>query len=199
MLITDMHRILNAVLRRARRQGSLLPQDICAELTNAGLPEARWEEVVGLAGAALQHREGCYFYCPAAIARLRDERQQRQLNRAVRRLIRGCRVAAAQQERRQQHRIDFIQPVEVQTEDGQVLTLLSRDLSVTGIRLIGPGSLLGQKVRIQLPAGEGSVPSCFSVRIVWTCAIGEGLFENGGAFLELIRDGGRRFKVVSSD
>jgi hypothetical protein len=49
--------------------------------------------------------------------------------------------------------------------------------------------LLGQKVRIFIPYPGSPETSnegwSFVVRILWTCAIGEDLFENGGAFLEI--------------
>jgi len=71
--------------------------------------------------------------------------------------------------------------VRVTTEDGKSYTLLTRDLSTSGLRLIGTRRLLGQKIRIQLLTGKQ--PVVFTVRILWTCLIGEDLFENGGTFL----------------
>ena len=67
-----------------------------------------------------------------------------------------------------------------------LVSLLSRDLSETGIRLISPHSFLGQKLWLELPPTEGNNPPRFAVRILWTCAVGDGLFENGGSFLELV-------------
>ena len=86
-------------------------------------------------------------------------------------------------------RVDFAQPVTVLTEDGLRFTLLGRDLSATGIRLLGTRRLLGQRVRvlISLPAGAGPGQTqavwSFQVRILWTCAVGDDLFENGGTFI----------------
>ena len=102
----------------------------------------------------------------------------------MRRLIRQHK-AAARIERRVEDRLDFIQSVKVRTEDGREHTLLSRDLSSTGIRLVGTVRLLGQKVRVSFAADAGSEPSHFTVRILWTCAIGDDLFENGGSFLNV--------------
>jgi hypothetical protein len=71
----------------------------------------------------------------------------------------------------------------VRTEEGKDFTLLSRDLSATGIRLLGTQRLLGHKVQLELPGD----PGCrLLVRILWTCAVGDDLFENGGSFLELL-------------
>ena len=91
-----------------------------------------------------------------------------------------------------------MQSVSVQTEDGRQTTLLSRDLSPTGIRLIGPRSLLGQKVRVVLPIGEGDGPLTFMVRILWAAAIGDELFENGGTFVELVGPPPAPFRIVGS-
>ena len=71
-------------------------------------------------------------------------------------------------------------------EDGRQFTLLSRDLSPAGIRLVGTRRLLGQRVKIVLPQEDGEQPFTFMVRILWTCAIGDDLFENGGTFQEIL-------------
>ena len=101
----------------------------------------------------------------------------------MRRLIEQHQSARTGVERREQDRVDFVHPVTVLTDDGRRLTLLSRDLSVTGIRLVGTQRLLGQKVRVLVPAGEGQPPTEFLVRILWTCPVGDELIENGGTFL----------------
>ena len=74
--------------------------------------------------------------------------------------------------------------VQAQSEDGREFTLLSRDLSTTGIRLIGTRSLLGQKIRLRIPRTDDGGPWYFLVRILWTCAVGDDLYENGGLFVE---------------
>ncbi len=101
-------------------------------------------------------------------------------------MIRQHRRQAREQERRGQARIDFVQPVKVQTDDGKEYTLLTRDLSTTGVRLIGTRRLLGQKVHLLLPREPAEAPYRLRVRILWTCAVGDDLFENGGSFLELV-------------
>jgi hypothetical protein len=121
----------------------------------------------------------------------REQQQKRAIGKAIRRLVRAYRASSREVERRAQARSDFIQPVQVFTEDGRQHTLLSRDVSATGIRLIGTRRLLGQKIRLLIPNPEAPADrpadeGCsFIVRILWTCAIGEDLFENGGVFLEL--------------
>ena len=81
--------------------------------------------------------------------------------------------------------MDFVQTVTVRTQDGEEFSLLSRDLSTTGIRLVGTRRLLGHKLHVLVPRPDGGAAYDFLVRILWTCAVGDGLFENGGAFLDV--------------
>jgi len=186
MLTATLQGVADTVVRLAQRQGYVVPRDIRSELKQAGLPDDRWKEVVDLARQSLNCRQGRYYHIAALSPRLQQEQmQQRQIQRAIRRVIRWHEQTANPEERRQQDRVDFIEPVTVQMEDGRQFTLLSRDLSPTGIRLVGTRRLLGQKVRVSLPQGEGTEPVTFVVRILWTCAIGDDLFENGGTFLEI--------------
>jgi hypothetical protein len=113
------------------------------------------------------------------------ESRKRDIHRAVRHLIRQHRAADHAVERREEDRLDFIQPVEVVAEDRRQYTLLSRDLSPTGIRLIGTRRLLGQKVHVTIPSADNTPPLRFLVRILWTCNVGDDLIENGGSFLEV--------------
>jgi hypothetical protein len=41
-------------------------------------------------------------------------------------------------------------------------------------------------VEVLISQPGGGEPLCFLTRILWTCAVGDGLFENGGVFLEKI-------------
>jgi hypothetical protein len=185
--MTDLRGITSAVIRRAERQGYVVPREIRAELTGAGLPEAQWKEVVALARHSLSLRNGRYYYINPLPTGPHPQEQQRQAIRAaVRALIESHQAKAAQSDRRQENRVDFFHPVRVYSEDGRELRLLSRDLSPTGIRLIGTRSLLGQKVRVLLPEAEAAEPRAFLVRVLWTCAVGDDLFENGGAFVEMM-------------
>src|SRR5205823_5353962 len=101
-----------------------------------------------------------------------QQSQQQRVANAVREVIRCHRATAAQGERREAERVDFVQPVQAHTEDGRRLNLLTRDLSPTGIRLLSTRGLLGQKLRLTLPApGKTSGPR-LAVRILRTCAVG---------------------------
>src|SRR5262249_51323012 len=108
--------------------------------------------------------------------------QQQMVFHAGRDLIRRQKAVHADTDRRQADRIDYIHPVKLQTEDNREFRVLTRDLSPTGMRLLGSRSLLGQKVRVHLTPSSGK--GCtFLVRILWSCAVGDELFENGGSFL----------------
>ena len=111
----------------------------------------------------------------------RREKQRQAVRRSVRGIIRRYK-AAEQVERRGQDRLDFIQPVRVLTEDQRERHVLSRDLSTTGIRLIATRSLLGQKMRIFLAQGDETCS--LMVRVLWTCSVGDDLYENGCMFLD---------------
>src|SRR5258708_1891284 len=129
MIMTDLQSIANAVVRRAQRQGFVIPREVRQELAGAGLPEESWKEVVALARPVLNHRQSRYYYAPPVSARVEQEKhQQRVIQRAVRQLIRQHQANVARVERRRNDRIDFIQPVKVRTEDHRELTLLSRDI-----------------------------------------------------------------------
>jgi hypothetical protein len=142
---------------------------------------------VALARPSLRYRQGRYYYTAPVSARVRQEQtRQRDIRRAVRELLGQPPAANARPERRAADRVEFVQQVQVQAEDGETFTLLSRDLSVSGIRLVGTRRLLGQKVRVVIPRA-GAAARTFLVRVLWTCAVGDGLFENGGAFLELTK------------
>jgi hypothetical protein len=118
--------------------------------------------------------------------RLQAERQKRAVNGAVKELIRQYKQSNASEERRRQGRFEFLQTVKVRLENDRELAVLSRDLSADGIRLVGTTSLLGQKIQVIIPRPGQPEPLVLKVRILWTCAVGDGLFENGGSFLELV-------------
>jgi hypothetical protein len=188
MPAATLQQVAETVVRRAQRQGYVVPRDVRAELRLANLDEERWKEVVELTRAALIYRQGRYYHKAAVSPRLEHEqRQHKAIEKALRPLIRRHLREAREHERRSQARIDYVQPVKVQAEDGKEYTLLTRDLSTTGVRLIGTRRFLGQKVHILLPREEGEAPYRLLVRILWTCAIGDDLFENGGSFMELVQ------------
>lgn len=192
MTTNELQPIADAVLRRAKQQGYVLPNEVRETLAEAGKPETLWREVVAAAGEGLRLRGGRYYPALGVSPRVRREQnQQARVLRAVRGLVRAYRSADNPEERREKARLDFVQVVKVYTDDGREHTLLTRDISSTGIRLVGTRRLLGQKVRLVVP--EPGVPPVvpapggwsFVVRILWTLAIGEDLFENGGSFLEV--------------
>lgn len=185
--------VADAVRRQAQSQGFVVAREIRAELARAGLAESLWKEVVAHAGATLSCRRGRYYYVPAGPSRMRarvrrDYRQHQHLAAAVRFLIRQQRaLEAVHVERRQHPRINFVCPVQVQTEDRRVLNLLSREISISGIRLIGTCGLQGQKVHIWIPRPDNSAERCcFLVHLLWSAAVGDGLYESGGIFVELV-------------
>src|SRR5260370_13231622 len=118
----DMRRIVTTVCQRASRQGFVVPQEIRDELAGAGMSEARWTEVVSLAGYMLTQRDGRFYFSAVAAANQREQRRQQRLNLAVRKLIRGYQ-STARQERRRRGRVAFVQPVLVQIEDCRSFTL----------------------------------------------------------------------------
>src|SRR6516225_1259187 len=149
MMTENLQGIVEAVLERAQRQGSVTPEDVQDELTRAGVPEDMWEEVLTLCRRSLRKRRGRYHYVSAARRESARERQRQAVRRAVRGIIRRHR-AAQQVERRGQDRSDVIQPVRVLSEDQREWHVLSRDRSTTGIRLSATRSLLGQRMRVFL-------------------------------------------------
>ena len=181
MMTANLQGVVDAVLTRAEQQGSVTPEEVQAELTRAEVPEELWEEVFTQCRRPLRKRQDRYHYVARAREDAARERQRQAVRRAVRGLIRRHR-ATQQVERRGHDRVDFIQPVRVLTEDQRERRLLSRDLSTTGIRLISSRSFLGQKVRVII--GEGEDACSLLVRVLWTCAVGDELYENGCMFLE---------------
>lgn len=189
MPTATLESVAAAITRQAQRQGFVVARDIRTELKLAGLPEEQWKAVAALAKAELNYRQGRYYHLTTVSPRLQKAQQaQRTIQKAIRQVRKHHRAAAKQDERRGQDRVDFIEQVKVHTEDGKEYALLSRDLSSTGIRLLGTKQLLGQKLRVDLPQGSDAAPCRIWLRVLWTCAVGDDLFENGGSFLELAED-----------
>jgi len=186
MSTTELRPVADAILRLAKRQGFVTSRDVRAELRIAEIPESVWKDVLALIQSSLVHRRGRYYLKESFSPRLQKEHAQQQaILKAIRRLLKQHRSRSKADERRGQTRIDFVQPVKVRTENGQEFALISRDLSATGVRLLGTKRLLGQKVELELP-NDGE-PACrLLVRILWTCAVGDDLFENGGSIIELV-------------
>lgn len=186
MISVNLQGAAELVIRQAQRQGFILPREIRCVLSEAGLSETLWKDVLAVARPSLSYRKGRYYYTAPVSDRVRQEQsQQASARRTVREIIRRHRDGVAGVERREEERIDFVQPVKVRTEDQREYTLLSRDLSISGIRLIGTRRFLGQKLHVSIPASDGSTSWELIVRILWTCAVGDDLVENGGTFIEM--------------
>lgn len=186
MISMNLQGVAELVVRQAQRHGYILPRQVRTVLNEAGLCESMWKDVLAVARPSLTYRRGRYYYSTPVSDRVRHEQEQQlSVHKAIREIIRHYR-GASRPERREEDRLDFVQPVKVKTEDGRECTLLTRDLSSTGIRLIGTRRLLGQKVRVSIPLTDGVTAWEFVVRILWTCSVGDDLVENGGNFLEMV-------------
>lgn len=191
----ELQQVGEQVVRHAREQGYILARQIREILSKAGASESLWKDVLAQTRASFRYRRGRYYFTEPVSERVREEvSKQQSVRQIITEVIQQLRTLERQKERREQERIAFVHPVQVQFEDGRVLTFLSRDLSETGIRLISTRrcpSLLGQKVQLSV-----SIPLLFSeqpdthtlrflVRILWTSAVGEDLVEHGGTILEV--------------
>lgn len=192
---TGLEKVVRAVLCSAQRQEFIVPRQIRDELRRAGLPEHCWKEVIHLAGPSLSCRHSRYYFVPSGPTRMRvrarhDQRQLQTIQQAVRSLIRKQRQKdRIHDERRQHKRIDFARLVLIQTEDGRLLHGMSREISLSGIRLVGSVGLLGQKLRVWIPFPEVKNQTFgFLVRILWSAEIASQLYENGGLLLERLED-----------
>jgi hypothetical protein len=87
------------------------------------------------------------------------------------------------EERRRAERISIVQPVKVHRGRARIHLPDARPQSATGVRLVGTRRLLGKKIEVRLDGSDGEPGWCFTVRVLWTCPLGEDLFENGGTFL----------------
>jgi hypothetical protein len=186
MNLIDLQRVADAVTRRAAEQGYLLPRQVREEVASAGADPTLWKDVLKLASPHLVQRKGRYYYVsPASPQRESAERRTQAIQQAVHELVVEYRQAAELQERREVDRISFIQPVTVETSDGETCRVLTKDISASGIRLLGSRGFLGQKLRVTVPSVEAPNRT-FVVRILWTCMVGDDLYENGGSFVELV-------------
>ncbi|MCS6978380.1 MAG: PilZ domain-containing protein [Gemmatales bacterium] len=183
---SQLQQAAEAVLRRAAELGSLLPQQIRSEVAHAGADPKLWKQVVALAGSHLVHRKGRYYYVsPTSPQRLTAEQRSQAIHQAVHELVAQYRKAAELQERREADRFTFIQPVVVESDDGQTYRMLTKDISASGLRLLGTRGLLGQRLRVRIPTPPDK-ETVFLVRILWTCMVGDDLYENGGSLVELL-------------
>jgi len=190
---TRLQRVAEAVRCRAQRDGYVVPRNVREELTLAGLADGQWKDVLALVGPSLACRHGRYYYVPAGPSRMRlrvrqGQKHHQQIDRLVRKLIREQEaLESVMVERRSQERHNFVLPVEVQTEDHRRLNFLTREISASGMRLVGNCSLQGQKVCVWVPQPKDRQRKHgFLLHVLWSAPVGDSLFENGGAFLELV-------------
>jgi hypothetical protein len=187
IMSSDLRTVTQMVLNRAKAQGYVVAREIREELEHAGQPATRWKDVVREAGESLSLSHGRYHYVSRIRVRMReDHRQLKRVKGAARDLIRKYKRGSAERERRSFRRIHFIIPVKAQLPNGKEITLVSQDISLTGVRLLGTADLLGQKIRLFMPSiDHGGGQWCFLVHVLWSSQVADGMIENGGIFLEV--------------
>jgi len=184
---TDLNRVAQRVVNRARQQGYVRSNDIRDELKRLGEPATGWKDVVREAGPSLALKNGRYYYVSPLRARIRQgHRHLKDVKRAARTLIRTYKAASVHIERRHHHRINFILPVQVVSPNGKTHHVVTQDISLNGVRVIGSHALRGQKVRVLMPSiDHGGGQWLFTVHFLWSSTIGDNLVESGGIFLEV--------------
>jgi hypothetical protein len=188
MTSPDLKVIACAVVNRIRVRGYILPREIRTELREAGQPTKLWKQVVGLIHPPLEYCGGRYYALPAVISRLkREESQLGIIQEMVQQLVLRKQYDSAAEERRREDRHRFLQTVKVQDEKGGDRTVLLEDLSPSGVRFMSSRNYLGHRLSIALSAqGAANVSVILVMRIVWSCAVADGLYQHGGCFLELV-------------
>ena len=164
MTVANLQGVAEQVVRRAQGQGYVVPRR-GARRVEAGRGARRIVEgVVALARQSLSFRRGRYYYStPSATASAASSPSSgTSAGPSIGSSATTPRPAATPIEHRGQDRVDFVQTVAVRTDDGEEFTLLSRDLSTTGIRLVGTHRLLGQKVHVLVPRPDGEAPTTAS-------------------------------------
>src|SRR5262249_44492960 len=125
------------------------------------------------------------------------DKQQQLIHRAVRQLTRRYKAASTDVDRRMHGRTHFIRPVQATTDGGRTMKLLARDISLSGVRLLSTHSLLGQQLRVRIPLEEDSPEAhSFVVRILWSAIVADGLYDNGGVFLEMAANEPLRLRIA---
>src|SRR5260370_38733701 len=97
MITLNLQDIAASVVRRAQRQGFVLPREVREETSQAGLPDDQWKEVLSLARPSLSLRRGRYYFVPSSSVRKQEEEaHQKVIHRTIRQLVRHYREAAAE-------------------------------------------------------------------------------------------------------
>ena len=179
LIRSELQTIANALVRRAQRQGFIVPSEVKQELSDAGHEESRWKEAIELVRDSLHYKQGRYYHLSAEMLQQANTGPQQVIQ-----AILSQPQSSLYENRRQEERRSVSLTIPVYDEsDGQSFTVFSRDLSSTGIRLLANRSLLGRKLRLSLPLPDTeSEPICVSVRILWTSVVADGIYENGGTF-----------------
>ena len=186
MVAAKLKNVNKAVLRRAQKQGYVTEPEIISELKEAGLPRKLSRDVLAEIRPYVTFQGGRYCFIPPDPSVREEQLREQAIRRAVRQLVREHRQSADETDRRREGRVDFIEPAKVETEDGRAFAVLCRDISPTGIRLIGARGFLGHKVRVTIAGSQSGESVTFVVRILWNCSVGDQLFESGGSFLETV-------------
>ena len=88
MSAANLKGVAEQVVRRAQRQGYVVPREVREELTQAGASDDLWKDVVALARPSLTFRRGRYYFSAPASDRVRQEQsQQLCVRRAVSQLL----------------------------------------------------------------------------------------------------------------
>src|SRR6266540_4167614 len=148
MVAVKLKNVNKAVLRRAQKQGYVTEPEIISELKEAGLPRKLSRDVLAEIRPYVTFQGDRYCFTPPDPSVREEQLREQAIRKAVRQLVREHRQSADETDRRREGRVDFIEPAKVETEDGRAFAVLCRDISPTGIRLIGARGFLGQKVRV---------------------------------------------------
>lgn len=188
MTTPDLQAVAKSILLLAENNGFVVPRDVRNELKAVGLPETDWKKIIEYLRESLNYRQGRYYFIKPSSPRLvKQKSSQDAIRSAVESLMENTSVLPVDNNRRQETRHNFPFPIQAQSEDGENFTVLGRDLSSTGIRIVSGKSLLGRKLVLCLKNSTNHFDREISLltRIVWTESVGDGLYENGGTFLDV--------------
>src|SRR5262245_16889556 len=121
----QLQSVAEEVVRLAHRQGYVVEREVREELARAGVADSRRKDVLALAQPTLSYRRGRYHYDAPLGERDAATQPRNDIQAAVGRLVRLYGSSPGRVERREQGRVDFIQAVQVVTEDNRTFTLLT--------------------------------------------------------------------------
>src|SRR5262249_7871308 len=148
------------------------------------------------------YRHGRYYYVPVGRSRMQvrirhEQRHQQAVHRSVREMIRRQRdEEAVHLERRAHKRCSFCRSLLVQSEDNRLYQVVTREISLSGIRLLCGCCFEGQKLRLWITFEPDHQTYCFLASILWSAAVGDNLYENGGILLELLENEPHPLRLV---